>query len=207
MRHGSKINHLGKTSSHRKAMLSNMASSLILNKRIFTTVAKAKALRQYVEPLITKSKEDTTHNRRIVFSYLQNKTSVQELFREVAEKVAERPGGYTRIIRTGSRLGDSAEMCLIELVDFNELLLADQAGKKARTRRSRRSKKEESAVAQTAPVSAPSVAEPADDEAPVAEAQTAVSESPAPVAEATSSDADITVSSEESAEEGEEPKE
>ena len=182
-----------------------MASSLILNKRIFTTLAKAKALRQYVEPLITKSKEDTTHNRRVVFSYLQNKTSVQELFGEVAEKVAERPGGYTRIIRTGNRLGDSAEMCLIELVDFNELLLADQAGKKAKTRRSRRSKKDEPAAAQTtAPVAAPSVAEPAGDEAPVAEAQIAVAEPPS--AESKSSDEDVAQTSEESEEGGEEPK-
>ena len=137
MRHGNKVNHLGRTSSHRKAMLSNMASSLILHKRITTTVAKAKALRVYVEPLITKSKTDSTHSRRTVFSYLGNKEVVSELFRDVAPKVANRPGGYTRIIRTGYRLGDNAEMCMIELVDFNELLLAASAPKKT-TRRSRK---------------------------------------------------------------------
>lgn len=137
MRHGNKVNHLGRTSAHRKAMLSNMASSLILHKRITTTVAKAKALRVYVEPLITKSKTDSTHSRRTVFSYLGNKEVVSELFREVAPKVANRQGGYTRIIRTGYRLGDNAEMCMIELVDFNELMLNDTTAKKT-TRRSRR---------------------------------------------------------------------
>ena len=116
MRHGKKFNHLSRTASHRKAMLSNMASSLIEHKRITTTVAKAKALRKYVEPLITRAKEDTTHSRRIVFSYLQDKESVTTLFNEVAEKVASRPGGYTRIIKTGNRLGDNADMCIIELV-------------------------------------------------------------------------------------------
>jgi len=136
MRHGKKVNHLGRTASHRKAMMSNMASSLILHKRITTTVAKAKALRTYVEPLLTKSKEDTTHNRRTVFSYLQNKDVVTELFRTVAPKIADRPGGYTRIIRTGYRLGDNAEMCMIELVDFNEIYTNEKA--KKTTRRSRR---------------------------------------------------------------------
>lgn len=136
MRHGKKFNHLGRKTAHRKAMLSNMACSLIEHKRINTTVAKAKALRGYVEPLITKSKNDTTHSRRTVFSYLQNKDAVAELFREVAPKVADRPGGYTRIIRTGYRLGDNAEMCMIELVDFNELY--SNEGKKKTTRRSRR---------------------------------------------------------------------
>lgn len=136
MRHGKKFNHLGRKTAHRKAMLSNMACSLIEHKRINTTVAKAKALRGYVEPLITKSKNDTTHSRRTVFSYLQNKEAVAELFREVAPKVADRPGGYTRIIRTGYRLGDNAEMCMIELVDFNELY--SNEGKKKTTRRSRR---------------------------------------------------------------------
>ena len=138
MRHGKKFNHLGRTASHRKAMLSNMASSLIEHKRITTTVAKAKALRKYVEPLITRAKDDTTHSRRIVFSYLQDKESVTTLFNEVAEKVASRPGGYTRIIKTGNRLGDNADMCIIELVDFNELLLGseEKAGaKKSRRRR------------------------------------------------------------------------
>jgi len=136
MRHGKKVNHLGRTASHRKAMLSNMASSLILHKRITTTVAKAKALRTFVEPLLTKSKEDSTHNRRTVFSYLQNKDVVSELFRTVAPKIADRPGGYTRIIRTGYRLGDNAEMCMIELVDFNEIYTNEKA--KKTTRRSRR---------------------------------------------------------------------
>jgi len=138
MRHGKRFNHLGRTSSHRKAMLANMASSLIMHKRINTTVAKAKALRMYVEPLITKAKTDTTHNRRIVFGYLQNKDSVTELFRDISQKVADRPGGYTRIIKTGRRLGDSAEMAMIELVDYNEILLGAASAKKT-TRRSRRS--------------------------------------------------------------------
>jgi large subunit ribosomal protein L17 len=139
MRHGKKFNHLGRTASHRSAMLSNMASSLILHKRITTTVAKAKALRKYVEPLITKSKTDTTHSRRVAFSYLQNKESVTTLFGEVAEKVANRPGGYTRILKTGNRLGDNADMCIMELVDYNELMLKDTAPVKAKTRRSRKS--------------------------------------------------------------------
>lgn len=141
MRHGKRFNHLGRTAPHRKAMLSNMASSLILHKRITTTVAKAKALRKYVEPLITKSKIDSTHSRRMVFSYLQDKETVKILFDEVAEKIADRPGGYTRIIKMGNRLGDNAEMCLMELVDYNELLLEDNDSKKAKTRRSRRSSK------------------------------------------------------------------
>lgn len=138
MRHGKKFNHLGRTAPHRKAMLSNMASSLIISKRINTTVAKAKALRKFVEPLLTKAKDDTTQSRRTVFSYLQNKDSVKILFGEVAEKIASRPGGYTRIIKTGSRLGDNAEMCMMELVDFNDLLLKDNAPAKTKTRRSRR---------------------------------------------------------------------
>lgn len=137
MRHGKKNNHLGRKSAHRAAMLSNMACSLIEHKRITTTVAKAKALRGYVEPLITKSKTDSTHSRRTIFSYLQNKDIVTELFRDVAPKVADRPGGYTRIIRTGYRLGDNAEMCMIELVDFNEIYTNDSS--KKTTRRSRRS--------------------------------------------------------------------
>ena len=146
MRHGKKINHLGRKSAHRHALLSNMASSLILNKRITTTVAKAKALRKYVEPLLTKAKDDTTHSRRTVFSYLQNKESVKTLFGEVASKIADRPGGYTRIIKMGDvRVGDNAEMCLIELVDFNTLYTKDGAVKKAKTRRSRKGKKAEGA--------------------------------------------------------------
>lgn len=136
MRHGNKVNNLGRKSAHRKAMLSNMACSLIQHKRINTTVAKAKALRGYVEPLLTKSKTDSTHSRRTVFSYLQNKDIVSELFREVAPKIANREGGYTRIIRTGYRLGDNAEMCMIELVDFNEIYTNEKA--KKTTRRSRR---------------------------------------------------------------------
>jgi large subunit ribosomal protein L17 len=142
MRHGKSFNHLGRTASHRKAMLSNMASSLILHKRISTTVAKAKALRKYVEPLITKSKTDSSHSRRVVFSYLQDKESVKILFDEISEKVNDRPGGYTRIIKTENRLGDNADMCIMELVDYNELLLADKEPAKAKTtRRSRRGKK------------------------------------------------------------------
>ncbi|MBB1574059.1 MAG: 50S ribosomal protein L17 [Flavobacteriaceae bacterium] len=138
MRHGKKFNHLGRTASHRKALLSNMACSLIEHKRINTTVAKAKALRVYVEPLLTKAKEDTTHNRRTVFSYLQNKEAVTELFRTIAPKIAERNGGYCRIIKTGFRLGDGADTAMIELVDFNELYSAKSDAKKT-TRRSRRS--------------------------------------------------------------------
>jgi large subunit ribosomal protein L17 len=137
MRHGNKLNHLGRKSAHRKAMLSNMANSLIEHKRISTTIAKAKALRFFVEPIITKSKTDSTHSRRTVFSYLKNKDAVSTLFRDVAPKVSNRNGGYTRIIRTGFRLGDNAEMCMIELVDFNELLLTSAAPKKT-TRRSRK---------------------------------------------------------------------
>lgn len=137
MRHGKKFNHLSRTKSHRKAMLSNMACSLIEHKRINTTLAKAKALRGFVEPLITKSKDDSTHSRRVVFSYLNNKTVVAELFREVAPKVADRPGGYTRIIKTGNRLGDNAEMCMMELVDFNELYVADPKSTTKKKRRRR----------------------------------------------------------------------
>ncbi len=151
MRHNKKFNHLGRKSAHRKALLANMASSLIESKRITTTVAKAKALRMYVEPLITKAKDDTTHSRRVVFSYLQNKDAVSILFREIAEKIADRPGGYTRILKTGNRLGDNAEMCIIELVDYNEAMLAaKEETTKSKKRRSRRgaSKKAET----TAPV-------------------------------------------------------
>lgn len=141
MRHGKKINHLGRTSTHRKALLSNLASSLILNKRLSTTVAKAKALRKYVEPLLTKAKTDSTHSRRTVFSYLQNKESIKVLFDEVAEKISSRPGGYTRILKTGNRLGDNADMCIIELVDYNETYTSGstKTGAKAKTRRSRKS--------------------------------------------------------------------
>ncbi len=154
MRHNKKFNHLGRTSSHRKAMLANMASSLIMHKRINTTVAKAKALQMYVEPLITKSKEDTTHSRRIVFSYIKDKYAVTELFRTVAPKIADRPGGYTRILKTGFRQGDAADTCFIELVDFNETYVATaKAEAKTKTRRSR-AKKE---AAQPAPIVAPGI--------------------------------------------------
>jgi large subunit ribosomal protein L17 len=149
MRHGKKNNHLGRTASHRSAMLSNMASSLITEKRITTTVAKAKELRKFVEPILTKAKEDTTHSRRVAFSYLNDKDSVKILFDEVATKIADRPGGYTRILKTGNRLGDNADMCIIELVDYNELMLDESDAKKSKTRRSRRGGK--SAGAEAAP--------------------------------------------------------
>ena len=148
MRHGKKTNHLGRKTAHRKAMLANMACSLIEHKRINTTVAKAKALKQFIEPLVTKSKEDTTHNRRIVFSRLRQKAAVAELFRDVAVKIGDRPGGYTRIIKLGNRLGDNADMAMIEFVDFNEIYNADKPKKKT-TRRSRRGKAK--AVAAAAP--------------------------------------------------------
>ena len=139
MRHNKKFNHLGRTASHRNAMLANMACSLIKHKRITTTVAKAKALKKYVEPLLTKSKNDTTNSRRVVFSYLQDKYAITELFKEISVKIADRPGGYTRIIKTGHRLGDNAEMCFIELVDYNESMAKDKAAKKVtRTRRSKK---------------------------------------------------------------------
>ncbi len=171
MRHNKKFNHLGRTAPHRKAMLANMASSLIAHKRISTTVAKAKALRMYVEPLITKAKEDTTHSRRVVFSYLQDKDAVSELFREVAVKVADRPGGYTRILKTGSRLGDNADMCIIELVDFNEAMLAAKeeaaAPKKRRSRRGGAKKADAAAPVAEAEV----VEEVKTEEAPAPEAK------------------------------------
>jgi len=149
MRHGKKFNHLGRQASHRKAMLANMACSLIEHKRVNTTVAKAKALKKYIEPLITKSKTDSTHSRRTVFSYLKNKHAVTELFRDVSVKIADRPGGYTRILKTGFRQGDNAEMCLIELVDYNENMLKDAKTKKSSTRRRRGgAKKTEDAVAE-----------------------------------------------------------
>jgi len=149
MRHGKKVNHLGRTSSHRSAMLSNMATSLIMHKRISTTVAKAKSLRKYIEPLISKAKDDSTHSRRMVFSYLQDKEAVTELFREISQKVGDRPGGYTRILRTGFRVGDAAEMCMIELVDYNDNYTQNKGGKKAKaksTRRGRGGKKKEDTV-------------------------------------------------------------
>jgi large subunit ribosomal protein L17 len=174
MRHNKKFNHLGRKTAHREAMLSNMAASLILHKRIDTTLAKAKALRIYVEPLITKSKDDTTHSRRIVFSYLQSKEAVTELFRNISVKVAERPGGYTRILRTGNRLGDNAEMCMMELVDFNEAMLATKDdSKKARKKTARRGtgkKTKETAVETAAPKAAKKAAAPKAAKAPAAKA-------------------------------------
>ena len=176
MRHSRVINHLGRTSSHRKAMLSNMATSLILHKRITTTTAKAKALRTFVEPLITKSKDDSTHSRRVVFSYLKDKEAVAELFREVSPKVAERPGGYTRILKTGNRIGDNADMCILELVDYNEAMLGGEAAKTKTTRRRRTSKKKEETVAET---KAPKAAKPKTEksEKPVEKAEEAEGES------------------------------
>ena len=161
MRHNKKFNHLGRTASHRSAMLSNMACSLIKHKRITTTVAKAKALKKFVEPLITKAKDDTTNSRRVVFSNLQDKYAVTELFKEISVKIADRPGGYTRIIKTGNRLGDNAEMCFIELVDYNENMAKEKVAKKAT--RTRRSKKSTEAAASVA------VEAPATEEAPKAE--------------------------------------
>ena len=169
MRHNKKFNHLGRKKGHRDALLANMTISLIMHKRITTTLAKAKALRMYAEPLINRAKEDNMANRRLVFSYLQNKYAVSELFRNVAEKIADRPGGYTRILKTGNRLGDNAEMCFIELVDYNETLIEakkNDGAKKSRTRRPR--KKSTTAAAEAAPVAAPA-AEEAAPEAPAAE--------------------------------------
>jgi large subunit ribosomal protein L17 len=144
MRHSKVINHLGRTSSHRKSMLANMASSLILHKRITTTTAKAKALKTYVEPLITKSKEDSTHSRRVIFSNLKDKSAVAELFREISPKIAERQGGYTRILKIGNRIGDNAEMCILELVDFNEAMIGGGEAAKTKTTRRRRAPKKKS---------------------------------------------------------------
>lgn len=192
MRHGKKVNHLSRQSGHRKSMLANMACSLIEHKRIITTVAKAKALKQFVEPLVTKSKEDTTHNRRIVFAYIRNKYAVTELFREVAAKVGDRPGGYTRIIKLGNRLGDNADMAMIELVDFNELYNGGKKEeKKGRTRRAKKSTSTEKAPVAAAPKAeapAPVVEDvveetPAVEETPVAEAPAADQTSEAPADE------------------------
>ena len=166
MRHNKKFNHLGRTASHRSAMLSNMACSLIKHKRITTTVAKAKALKKFVEPLITKSKDDTTNSRRVVFSNLQDKFAVTELFKEISVKVADRPGGYTRIIKTGHRLGDNAEMCFIELVDYNENMAKEKVAKKAtRTRRSKKATTEAAAPAEAPVAEAPAVEEAKAEEA------------------------------------------
>jgi len=180
MRHGKKVAHLGRTNTHRKAMLANMASSLIEHKRINTTVARAKALKNFIEPLITRSKEDSTHNRRIAFRALRNKYAVTELFRTVSEKIGDRPGGYTRIIKLGNRLGDNADMAMIELVDFNEVYETAKPKKKSR----RRSRKKESAPATAAEESVEaaettdSVAEVTAEEAPQAEATEATEDAP-----------------------------
>ena len=206
MRHGNKVNHLGKKTGHRKAMLSNMACSLIEHKRITTTLAKAKTLRVFVEPILTKSKTDSTHSRRVVFSYLQNKDVVSELFRDIAPKIAERNGGYTRIIRTGYRLGDNAEMCLIELVDFNELYSND--GSKKTTRRSRRggAKKSDSVQNSEAVVEETITEDVVEDavvveETPTTELDTEVEESSEVTSQENTSESDSPESSEESSEE------
>jgi len=162
MRHGKVNNHLGRTVGHRRALLSNMASSLILNKRIFTTVAKAKALRKYIEPLLTKAKNDTTNSRRVVFSYLQNKESIKTLFSDIAEKIATRPGGYTRIIKMETRLGDAADMCMMELVDFNELLMSEATVVKQKT--TRRSRRSSSAKSNDSSVSTDTISEEKSEE-------------------------------------------
>jgi large subunit ribosomal protein L17 len=180
MRHGKKVNHLSRQTGHRKSMLANMACSLIEHKRINTTVAKAKALQQFVEPLITKSKEDTTHNRRIVFAYLRNKYGVTELFREVAAKVGDRPGGYTRIIKLGNRLGDNADMAMIELVDFNELYKGGKKEeKKGRSRRSKAKKAENTTAPAAAPVEDAAPAPIVDEVVEVPTAEETVVETPA----------------------------
>lgn len=198
MRHGNKNNHLGRTTSHRKAMLANMATSLILHKRITTTLAKAKVLRGYVEPLLTKSKNDTTHSRRTVFSYLQDKDATTILFREIAEKIANRPGGYTRIVKLENRLGDNAEMAIIELVDYNTVYGADTA---AAAKKSTRRRGGSSKTKAAAPAAAKEVAAPAEEAEVVEEVK-----AEAPVAEATetpATEAPATPENEENAEKGE----
>ena len=179
MRHGKKIAHLGRTASHRKAMMANMASSLIEHKRINTTVAKAKALKKFVEPLITKAKSDTTHNRRVVFSALRNKYAVSELFRDIAEKVADRPGGYTRIIKVGSRLGDNASMALIELVDFNDTYVTEKPTKKRSRRRGVKKKAETAPAASEADIAEDVVEEVTEEVAVPETEEVAVEETPA----------------------------
>jgi len=178
MRHGKKIAHLGRTASHRKAMMANMASSLIEHKRINTTVAKAKALKKFVEPLITKAKSDTTHNRRVVFSALRNKYAVSELFRDIAEKVADRPGGYTRIIKVGSRLGDNASMALIELVDFNDTYVTEKPTKKRSRRRGGKKKVETAPAASEADIAEDVVEEVTEEVAAPETEEVAVEETP-----------------------------
>ena len=205
MRHGKKFNHLGRKAAHRKAMLSNMACSLIDHKRINTTVAKAKALKQYVEPLITKAKNDSTHSRRVVFSYLRQKETIKELFGAVSSKVGDRPGGYTRIIKTGNRLGDNAEMCMIELVDFNDVYTNGKDKKKTKTRRRKKTtaKVEETPVVEDAQVVEEA---PAVEEAQVAEDTPAVKETPVAetASEETNTDAEEAPASDENSKDEEE---
>lgn len=201
MRHRKSFNHLGRKSAHRKAMLANMAASLILHKRIKTTTAKAKELRTFVEPLITKSKDDSTNSRRVVFGYLQDKDAVNELFREVASKVADRPGGYTRIMKLGTRLGDNADMCIMELVDFNENMLKASTASKTKAKSRRGTKKKVEAIA--GQPSAVKSAAPSVTEVPVIEDATIVEDSP--IAES-SGDVSIDNSAEESNPETEEKK-
>ena len=217
MRHGKKFNHLGRKAAHRKAMLSNMACSLIDHKRINTTVAKAKALKQYVEPLITKAKNDSTHSRRVVFSYLRQKETIKELFGAVSTKVGDRPGGYTRIIKTGNRLGDNAEMCMIELVDFNDVYTNGKETKKTKTRRRKKTtaKVEETPVVEDAQVveETPAVEEaqvaeeaPVAEETPVAEEAPVVEETPVAetASEETNTDAEEAPASDENSKHEEE---
>lgn len=186
MRHGKKFNHLGRKKGHREAMLSNMAASLLTHKRIFTTTAKAKALRVYVEPLITKSKDNTTHSRRVVFGYLQSKDAVNELFTSIAPKVADRPGGYTRILKTHNRLGDNADMCMMELVDFNEAMLEAKSSKSKakpgakRSRRGKKSGKPTSASAASTEATPVEEATPLEEATPVVEDAVVVEETAAP---------------------------
>ncbi|MDA3954259.1 MAG: 50S ribosomal protein L17 [Bacteroidales bacterium] len=171
MRHRKSFNHLGRTTAHRKAMLSNMAASLVLHKRINTTIAKAKALQKYVEPLITKAKDDSTHSRRVVFRYLQSKEAVTELFREISDKIADRPGGYTRILKTGHRLGDNADMCIIELVDYNENLLDAKSETKGKSTRRRRGAKKTTTETTEVAENVEIIEEVKNDETPVVEAE------------------------------------
>lgn len=218
MRHRKGFNHLGRTSAHRKAMLANMAASLILHKRVTTTTAKAKELRSYVEPLITRSKEDTTHSRRVVFRYLKNKFAVTELFREVSPKIAERPGGYTRILKTGNRLGDNADMCIIELVDYNENYLEETDKKAKSTRRRRGGAKKSTTAAEAKAVKGEVAAKEISDspaeteevtaeETPSVEAESGSEEVPVDEAPAQQESGESTSATEEEAEEEETKKE
>lgn len=218
MRHRKGFNHLGRTSAHRKAMLANMAASLILHKRVTTTTAKAKELRTYVEPLITRSKEDTTHSRRVVFRYLKNKFAVTELFREVSPKIADRPGGYTRILKTGNRLGDNADMCIIELVDYNENYLEETDKKAKSTRRRRGGAKKSTTAAEAKAVKGEVAAKEISDspaeteevtleETPAVEAESGSEEAPVDEAPAQKESGESTSATEEEAEEEETKKE